>query len=209
MSMKNNLFYIIIIFLIPITIWSAYRPKEYLLWIAEASPIWIVLLIFFIYHPRYKLTKISYLFIFIGSVMMLVGAHYSYAAVPLGEWLQDLLHLSRNPYDKIGHFFQGLIAALFMKEIISIKKLLTSRWWINFFSVSFAIALSAVWEMLEWLVAIFMIYFGSKKPALDFLGAQGYIWDTQSDMFMATLGALSVVSILQKYHERCMKREHH
>ncbi len=138
--------------------------------------------------------------------MMLVGAHYSYASVPLGEWLQEVLHLNRNPYDKIGHFFQGFIAALFMKEILSIKKLLTSKGWINFFSVSFAIALSAVWEMLEWLVAILMIYFGSKKPALDFLGAQGYVWDTQSDMFMATVGALSVITIFQKYHEHCIKK---
>lgn len=200
-AIKENLFFVLVFLLIPVIIWSVIEPKGYLLWFAESSSVWFGLVVLFVSYKKYKLSNFSYLFIFLAFVLMLIGAHYSYSAVPFCNIIKKIFGFERNNFDKIGHFFQGFVATMIVKEIIYKKLDCINRFWVNFFSVSFAMMVSSLWEILEWFGAITMIYFGSQKPALQFMGAQGYVWDTQSDMFFAFCGALSIVA-LSKYHEK-------
>ncbi len=133
---------------------------------------------------------------------MLIGAHYGYSYVPLGEWAKDIFGFERNNYDKLGHFFQGFITTSLTKEVSLRKNIFNSNKWADFFAISFTTALSASWEILEWIMVVILIYFGSKEPASNFLGTQGYIWDAQSDIFFALLGALVAICVFGKYHER-------
>ena len=199
---KRNSLTILLLFLSPVIIYSFIQPKEYVLWFAETLPLFIGLAVLITTYKKFPLTNFSYFIIFIGATLMLIGAHYSYSYVPIGEWVKDIFGLDRNNYDKFGHFFQGFITVSLAKEVIIRKNIINSIKWSNFFTLSFAIALSGVWEILEWLMVVVLVHFGSKKPASDFLGTQNYIWDTQSDMFFALIGAVVAIYLFGKYHER-------
>lgn len=205
--MKNkNTLSVLILLLSPIVVWSAIEPHGRELWIAETLPVFIGIFVMIKSYKTFPLTTFSYFILFIGAVLILIGAHYSYSYVPIGEWTKSIFEFERNNYDKIGHFFQGFIAAIVIKEIIFRKKLINSRKWTNIFVISFAIALSAIWEIVEWIVVVIFISLGAKRPASDFLGTQNYIWDAQSDIFFATVGAMIAIFIFGKYHEKKIKQ---
>jgi len=139
--------------------------------------------------------------ILIHSIILMVGAHYTYAEVPLFNTLQELMGSSRNNYDKLGHFAQGFVPALIAREIILRKHIIQGASWQAFFIVTFCLALSAFYELIEWWVALL-----SREASEDFLGAQGYVWDTQSDMGFALLGAIVGLCLLSKLHDKQLNR---
>ncbi len=127
----------------------------------------------------------------------MIGGHYTYAEVPLFDYLQDIMGSSRNNYDKLGHFAQGFVPALITREIILRKNVINGHYWQNFFIIFFCLGFSAFYELIEWWVAL-----TSGQGAVEFLGTQGYIWDTQSDMAVALLGAIAALTFLRGYHDR-------
>ena len=127
----------------------------------------------------------------------MIGGHYTYAKVPFFDWLKELFDMQRNNYDKVGHFAQGFIPAIVAREIAIRKQLINGRGWTHFFVVCFCLAFSAFYELIEWWVALL-----SGESAEAFLGTQGYVWDTQSDMALALIGALTALLFLQKIHDK-------
>ena len=150
-------------------------------------------------YNRFRLTPMLYVFILLHSIVLMVGGHYTYAEVPLFD---GLFGAERNNYDKVGHFFQGFVPALLAREILIRKALVNGRLWLNVFIVSFCLAFSAFYELLEWWVAI-----ASGENAEAFLGTQGYEWDTQSDMGLALLGAIMSVLLLARWHDRQLEQK--
>jgi putative membrane protein len=145
----------------------------------------------------YPLTTITYVFILIHCVILMVGGHYTYAEVPLFDYIKELIGSERNNYDKLGHFAQGFIPALVAREILIRNAVISTATWRNFFIVSFCLGFSAFYELIEWWVAEL-----SGESAEAFLGTQGYVWDTQSDMFYAMIGAISALILLGKVHDK-------
>jgi len=169
-------------------IWSAIGPLDYRLWFLEAAPAIIGIGLCVLFYSRQAFTSTTYFWCFIGACLMTIGAHYSYSEVPLFDLIKVKFNSDRNNYDKIGHFVQGVVVVLISMEIIIRKQIIRNPGWINFFSFCVAMTVAAIYEMIEWLSVVL-------GPELtdNFLGMQGYIWDAQSDMFLALLGALSVL----------------
>ncbi len=190
------------LFLSPVLLWSIISPKNIFLWFGESLPVFIGIIAMLKTHKTFPLTSFSYIVIFIGSSLILIGAHYSYSLVPLFDWIKSYFGFERNNYDKLGHFFQGFIAVIIVREYFLRQKLINSKKWIDVLAFAFAICLSAIWEILEWFAVSILIFFGSKKPASEFLGAQNFFWDAQSDMFFALIGGLTAIFIFGKYHKR-------
>lgn len=184
----------LIVFIV-VFIWSAIEPKDRFTWFLEVLPAIIGLALLSATRHTFPLTPLLYVLILIHSVILMIGGHYTYAEVPFFDTLQQSFDWSRNNYDKVGHFAQGLVPALLAREILIRKNIVNGQGWVNFFSVSIALAFSAFYELIEWWVALV-----SDEAAESFLGTQGYIWDTQSDMGYALLGALSMVLLLTKLH---------
>lgn len=167
-------------------IWSVIGVKDtYLTWILEATPALVGLTVLVGTYRKFRFSTVLYVVFTIHIVVLLVGAHYSYAKVPLGFWMEDWFGFTRNNYDKIGHFMQGVTPALVMVELLRRTTPLKTAGWIGFISVCVAEAISAVYEIIEWLASL-----GNPSDTEAFLGTQGFIWDTQSDMFMCLLGAV-------------------
>ena len=178
-------------------VWSAIRPADTFTWFLEAAPAVIGLLVLLATRKSFPLTGLVYSLILVHCVILMVGAHYTYAEVPLFDWIQDVFGQARNNYDKLGHFAQGFIPAMVAREILLRKDVITGRAWLNFLVVCFCLALSAFYELIEWAVA--EITGGSAEA---FLGTQGYIWDTQSDMALALTGAVVALLLLGGLHDR-------
>lgn len=166
--------------------WSAIKPRDYFTWFLEVTPALLGLFALAITRRSFPLTPLLYVLILIHSIILMIGGHYTYAEVPLFDWIRDWAHSSRNNYDKVGHFAQGFVPFLICREIIIRKSIIKGYVWQIFFCVCFCLALSAAYELLEWQVSI-----ASGENADAFLGTQGDIWDTQSDMAMALIGAIS------------------
>ena len=149
----------------------------------------------------FPLTPLAYWLILIHAVILMVGGHYTYAEVPIGEWVQQWTGGSRNNYDKLGHFAQGFIPAIISREILIRNKVIAVRAWLPFIVVSICLAISALYELLEWWVALI-----SGEVAEAFLGTQGYVWDTQSDMFLALLGAIAALLVFSRLHDHQIDR---
>ncbi|PKO82597.1 MAG: hypothetical protein CVU19_00525 [Betaproteobacteria bacterium HGW-Betaproteobacteria-13] len=181
---------------------SGIEPYDRATWLMEVAPVLIALPTLFLTHRRHPLTDLLYGLIFVHAVILIVGGAYTYARVPLGFWLQDVLATGRNPYDKIGHFAQGLVPALLAREILLQGGRVSGRRLAGFLSVCVAMAVSAWYELVEWGAALLM-----GQGADEFLGTQGDPWDTQSDMFMAFLGALVSVLLLARWHDRQLVRK--
>jgi putative membrane protein len=178
-------------------LWSAINPKDYLTWLLETAPAVIALIVLFMTRQKFRLTDLAYNLILIHSLILMVGAHYTYAEVPLFDWLQDVFNLERNNYDKVGHLAQGFVPAIIAREILIRNHVLLNIKWLNFFIVCICLAISAVYELLEWCVALV-----SSEAAEAFLGTQGDHWDTQSDMAFALLGAILALALLRSIHDR-------
>ncbi|MCD2453305.1 DUF2238 domain-containing protein [Methylicorpusculum oleiharenae] len=177
--------------------WSGFEPKDQLTWFLEVSPALIGLFVMIISRQRFPLTRLVYGLILIHSLILMIGGHYTYAEVPLFDWLKQPMEWERNNYDKLGHLAQGFIPAIIVREIFIRKAVLTNLSWLNFIVTCICLAISAFYELLEWLVATL-----SQDAATAFLGTQGYEWDTQSDMAFALLGAVTALLTLTHVHDR-------
>lgn len=178
-----------------VLIWSGIHPKDQTTWFLEVLPALIGLVVLALTYSRFRLTPLLYFLILVHCIILMVGGHYTYAEVPLFDWLKEPFDWSRNNYDKLGHLVQGFVPAMIAREIIIRKQIIQDPFWQVFFIVSFCLALSAIYEILEWWVALL-----SEEAAEAFLGTQGYIWDTQSDMMYALIGSLLALGLLRKLH---------
>jgi len=184
-----------------VLIWSGIGPHDYPTWLLEVAPAIIAAAVLWITRERFPLTRLAYTLILIHCIILMVGGHYTYAEVPLGDWVRDALDQTRNNYDKLGHFAQGFIPAIIAREILIRKKVVNYSGWRDFLIVCVALAISAFYELIEWWVALL-----SEDAADSFLGTQGYIWDTQSDMWLALLGAVSALVLLSRLHDRQLRK---
>ena len=182
-------------------IWSLINPKDLFTWFLEVLPAMIALIVLVRTYKNFKLTPLVYTLILIHCIILMVGGHYTYASVPLFDFIKDFLNQDRNNFDKLGHFAQGFIPAMVAREIIIRKSIITIESWRNFFIICFCLGFSAFYELIEWWVALL-----SNEASNDFLGTQGYIWDTQSDMAWALFGAILALIVLSKYHDKQLKK---
>lgn len=176
---------------------SGYKPYDQATWAMEVAPIAIVLPILWATYRRFPLTKLLYACIFVHALVLMLGGAYTYARVPLGFQIQDVLGLNRNPYDKIGHFFQGFVPALAAREILIRGEYVRGRRMLAFVVACIVLAISATYEFIEWGAALAL-----GQGADEFLGTQGDPWDTQSDMLLALIGAIAALSLLSRVHDR-------
>lgn len=176
---------------------SGIAPYDRVTWLMEVAPVLIALPLLYVTRRSYPLTALLYVLIAIHALVLIGGGAYTYARVPLGFWLQDLLGTARNPYDKIGHFLQGFVPALVAREILLRGDWVRGAKMSAFLCICVALAISACYELIEWAAALFM-----GQGADEFLGTQGDEWDTQSDMFMALIGAASALLLLSHRHDR-------
>ena len=183
--------------LLLILIYTGLSTADRLTWLMEVTPVIIIVPLFLATHARYPLTPLLYTLIFFHAIILMVGGLYTYAKVPIGFDVQEWFGLSRNPYDKLGHFFQGLVPALAAREILIRGGYVRGRKMVAFLVCCVALAISALYELIEWAAALSL-----GQGADEFLGTQGDVWDTQSDMFCALLGALFTVLILQYWHTK-------
>lgn len=181
-------------------IYTGVSADEKVTWLMEVTPVIIVVPLLLFTAKRYPLTPLLYTLIFFHAIILMVGGQYTYAKVPIGFDVQAWFDLSRNPYDKLGHFFQGLVPALATREILLRGHIVRGRKMLAFLVCCVALAISATYELIEWWAALAM-----GQGADDFLGTQGDPWDTQSDMFCALLGALTTVIVLAGWHCRQLK----
>ncbi len=186
----------------PVLIWSAVSPKDQFTWFLEVIPALIGLVILAVTYKKFPLTPLLYLLILIHMIILMVGGHYTYAEVPLFDWIKEVLDQSRNNYDKVGHFAQGFTPAILAREILIRKNIVEgSKIWLNYIILSIVLAFSAFYELIEWWVAL-----ATGEDAEAFLGTQGYMWDTQSDMMYALIGAVAALILLSHLHDRQLKK---
>ncbi|WP_298773201.1 DUF2238 domain-containing protein [uncultured Shewanella sp.] len=197
--MHNKLLWLMTYFVV--LIWSGINPKDQFTWFLEVLPAIIALPILFFTFKTFKLTRLSYGLILLHCIILMVGGHYTYAEVPLFDWIAEVTNTGRNNYDKIGHLAQGFIPAILAREVFIRLNVIKESYWRPFLICCFVLALSAFYELIEWWVAV-----GTGEGAEAFLGTQGYVWDTQSDMLMALLGGILALIFLSRYHDRQIVR---
>nr|WP_298140912.1 DUF2238 domain-containing protein [uncultured Pseudomonas sp.] len=193
-----NIKYLWIVIFGATLIWSGINPKDQLTWFLEVVPALIGFILLASTYRSFRLTPILYFFILLHCIVLMIGGHYTYAEVP---FFDGLWGAERNNYDKLGHFFQGFVPALLAREILIRKRVVNGDFWRAFIIVSICLAFSAFYELIEWWVAL-----ASGENAEAFLGTQGYIWDTQSDMGLALLGAIISLLLLATPHNRQLER---
>jgi len=181
-------------------IWSAVGPKDYPTWFLEVLPATIGAGILWFTRRSFPLTRLTYVLILVHCVILIVGGHYTYAEVPLFDWIRDTFGQDRNNYDKLGHFVQGFVPAIIARELTIRKEVFSTASWRNFFIVSTCLGISAFYELIEWMAALL-----SAEASESFLGTQGYVWDTQSDMAWAMSGAILALLLLGRLHDRQLR----
>ena len=186
-----------IVIYLGVLVWSGIGPKDFVTWCLEVSPAVAGGVVLWITRERFPLTPMVYALILVHCVILMVGGHYTYAEVPLGEWFREAFDGTRNNYDKLGHLAQGFIPAMIARELMIRLEVFASARWRDFFIVCFCLAFSAFYELIEWWVALL-----SEEAADAFLGTQGYAWDTQSDMGWALFGAVLALALLSRAHDR-------
>lgn len=190
----------LLVFLL-VLVWSAINPHDRFTWWLEVLPALLGLAVLVATRRNFPLTPLTYILILIHCVILMIGGHYTYAEVPLGDWMQQLSGSGRNDYDKLGHFAQGFIPAVITREILIRNHAVNGKGWLVFVVVSFCLAFSAFYELIEWWTALL-----SGVGAEAFLGTQGYEWDTQSDMMWAASGAVLALILLSGLHDRQLAR---
>lgn len=179
--------------------WSGINPHDRFTWLLEVLPAILGLGILIATYKRFRFTKLAYWLMLFHAIILMIGGHYTYAEVPLFNWLRDTFDLGRNHYDKVGHFAQGFVPAIIAREILIRKSPVKQGRWLSFIVICISLALSAVYEFIEWWIAEI-----TGTAAEAFLGTQGYLWDTQSDMFLALIGAIAALGLLSKAHDRAI-----
>ena len=198
MAQKQKIhFYFLLLVLALIFIWSAIHPYDYFTWLLEISPVIIALPILVCTYKKFPLTRLLYILILIHAIILMVGGHYTYAEVPVFNWLRDTFDLSRNYYDRVGHFAQGFVPAMIAREILLRKNIVKKSGWLFFIICCVCLSISASYEFIEWWVAV-----ASGEGANAFLGTQGDVWDTQWDMFLALMGAILAQILLSNRHDK-------
>ena len=183
-----------------VLLWSAIFPKDYFTWLLEVSPGVLGLFVLIATFKRFTFSTFTYCLILLHCSILFVGGHYTYAEVPLFNWIRDHYSLLRNDYDKVGHVVQGFVPALVIREVFIRNSIVKKRGWLSFIVISICLAISACYELFEWLVAVV-----SGQSAEAFLGTQGDPWDTQSDMLCALVGATIAMVFLSKIQDRFIK----
>jgi putative membrane protein len=186
---------------VAVIFWSGWRPYDRLTWWLEASPALAGLIILAATYRRFRFTTLCYTLIALHVCVLCVGGHYTYARVPLFNWLQPIFGWQRNDYDRLGHLMQGFVPAIIAREVLIRLEVLKRRKWLAFLVLSICLGISALYELIEWWTAL-----ASGAAAIDFLGTQGDIWDTQSDMFCAFIGAISALLFLSALHNRAIRK---
>jgi len=201
MSLNKYPFALLIIVLI-FWFWSGISPHDTrLTWVLETFPFMIALPVMLLTYKRFPLTNLTYTLIAIHAMTLMLGGHYSYSKVPLGFWMEDLFGWSRNNYDKIGHFMQGFGPAIYAREILVRTSPLKPGKWLDFMSIATPLAFSALYEIIEWLASL-----SNPTDTEAFLGTQGYIWDTQTDMVWCLIGSVVAVVLLTKLHDKYLSK---
>jgi len=183
--------------------WSAIEPKDQFTWFLEVFPVIIASILMIYTYNSFRLTRLLYTLILIHMIILMVGGHYTYAEVPLFDTIRDMLGQDRNNYDKLGHFAQGFIPAIVAREILIRKNVVNGKRWLILFVLSITLGFSAFYELIEWWVALY-----SGEDAEAFLGTQGYVWDTQSDMGYALLGSIVALITLSRVHDQELNQNH-
>lgn len=182
-------------------VWSAINPADFLTWLLEVSPAVLALLVLVTTRKVFPLTGLVYSLLLLHCIILMVGGHYTYAEVPAFDWIRDTFGHARNNYDKVAHFAQGFVPAMVAREVLLRFQVVNGRAWLNFLIACFCLAVSAFYELVEWLVAVIV-----GGPAEAFLGTQGYVWDTQSDMAFALAGAICALLLLGRVHDRQLQQ---
>jgi len=182
-------------------IWSGISPKDRFTWFLEVVPAIVGVILLAASYRSFRFTPLLYVLILIHCIILMVGGHYTYAEVPLFDHFKTIFGFTRNNYDKVGHFAQGFVPAMIAREILIRRQVVNGRGWLNFLIVCFCLAFSAFYELVEWWVAA-----ATGDSAEAFLGTQGYVWDTQSDMALALLGAVAALTILAKWHDGQLRK---
>jgi putative membrane protein len=180
---------------------SAIHPHDYLTWCLEVAPVLLVAPLLIATARTFPLTPLAYRLIAVHALILILGGHYTYAEVPLGFWVRDAFDLARNHYDRLGHFAQGFVPAIIAREILLRRSPLVAGKWLAFIVCAICLAVSACYEFIEWWSALL-----GGDSAESFLGTQGDVWDTQWDMFMALIGAISAQVLLSRVHDRQVLR---
>ena len=182
---------------------SGINPHDYFTWILEVFPAILGFMALLVTYKRFRFTYLTYVMILVHCYILFAGGHYTYAEVPVFNWIRDAFHQTRNNYDKVGHFAQGFVPAMIVRELFIRLHIEKRKSWIPFLTVCVCISISVFYEFLEWFVSIV-----SGQSGDSFLGTQGYVWDTQSDMLFATIGALCMVMLLSKLQDREINKMH-
>ena len=180
---------------------SGFAPYDRLTWFLEVAPVLIAIPLLWLSYAKFPLTRLLYWLIALHALILILGGHYTYARVPLGEWLQELFGFARNHYDRLGHLAQGFIPAMVAREILLRRSPLQRGKWLFFIVTAICLAISACYEFIEWWSALL-----SEEAAQAFLGTQGDHWDTQWDMFLALNGAIFAQLLLSNLHDRQLKK---
>lgn len=193
-------YYILIILFLFGLVLSGINPHDYFTWFLEVFPAIIGFIVLGLTFRKFRFTMLTYWMILIHCYILFIGGHYTYAEVPLFDWIKEAFHQSRNNYDKVGHFAQGFIPAFIVRELLLRKQVVLLRSWLSFLTITVCVFISVFYEFLEWFVAEM-----SGESADSFLGTQGFVWDTQSDMLFATIGAISMIVLLSKMQDKKIK----
>jgi putative membrane protein len=186
---------------VAVLLWSGWRPYDRLTWWLEASPGIAGMIILVTTYRRFRFTTLCYALIALHICVLCVGGHYTYARVPLFDWVRPIVGWHRNHYDRLGHLMQGFVPALIARELIIRLDVLKRKKWLPFLVVSICMGISAVYELIEWATALV-----AGAASTDFLGTQGDVWDTQTDMFLALIGAISALVFLSALHNRAIRQ---
>lgn len=198
---NNSLNYLWLAIFFAVLLWSGIHPKSYFTWALEVAPALIALIILAATYHKFTLSRFTYALILLHCLILMIGGHYTYAEVPLFDTFAHWFDWSRNHYDKLGHFVQGFVPAAIARELLLRFNVVKSERWLIVFVISFCLAFSAFYELVEWWVAI-----GVGEDAEAFLGTQGYVWDTQSDMLMALIGSAVFLALFRKWQDVSIRR---
>jgi putative membrane protein len=201
-TMSSTILKIVMALTVAVFIWSGIKPHDYFTWFLEVVPALIAFVILALTFKKFRFSNFIYILICFHAMILMIGGHYTYAEVPLFNWLRDTLDLSRNYYDRLGHLAQGFVPALIASEIIIRKNLINGKAWRIFFIIFTILGFSAFYEFFEWGMAL-----ATGDSATAFLGTQGDVWDTQWDMFMCLIGSIVALALFSRYHEKKLEKE--
>ena len=200
MQWREKYLVILLFAVTAVIIWSGVRPYDFLTWVLEVLPALVGIAILLPTRKSFPLTPLLYTLIALHMIILAVGGHYTYALVPVGDWVREWFNLSRNHYDRLGHFAQGFVPAMISRELFLRWNVVQKRGWLNFVIGCVCLAISAVYELIEWSTALIL---GQNSDA--FLGTQGDVWDTQADMFICLIGAIAALTLLRGWHDRQLR----